>query len=284
MRRIDDAGGPFIIAEIGINHGGSVEIAELLIRCARRSGADAVKFQGFTPNVLEPPGRRRDFLKSVHLTSQRLARLRDYACRCGLGFGLSVFDPKWVYAADAISCDFIKIASGNLTNTDLVCEVAAQKKPVVISTGTHDEDEIGNVVDFLLPAVSHLTIMKCTSCYPTPVEECNVRGVLGLRAFEGGSKRTKIGYSCHSRSIYPAVAAAALGAQVIEKHIALETTGNNDLESSLTPERFAEMTIAVREAYFSLGSLSFKPIPVEKETIKVLQGRREWREKQKKLT
>jgi sialic acid synthase SpsE len=271
---------PLVIAEIGINHYGSVETAMLLIRLAKKSGADAVKFQAFTANELEPPGEMRRLLKSRQFTVKQLKTLRDYAKKQCVLWGVTPYSVDWTeVCVNELNPDFLKISSGGIRNEALVKSVCSKHHMVFASVGMAEKKDLERLI--LWSGKKQMCLMKCTSAYPTASHDSDVSGMDALRAYA-----EEVGLSCHSNSPYPAITATARGAFAIEKHIALERhylDHEPDLRASMLPNEFKNMVEMIREVAKTIGDPSIGLKSSEFSTINRIKNRELWAEKRKVL-
>ncbi len=263
---------PFIIAEISANHLGSVNRALELIRAAANAGAGGVKFQTFTPEqmvdadrVIEAgpwAGRKAiDLYREAHTPRAWHPMLFAAARRYGLLPLSSVFHPDDVDYLETLDCPMYKIASFEMTDHTLIRHAARAGKPVIISTGMATLDEIhGAVFATFNHASQKPTLLKCTSSYPATAEDANLSTMIAMqKRFE-----VDVGLSDHTPGIGVAVAATALGATVIEKHLTLSRAdGGPDAAFSMEPHEFAQMVIECRRAAAAIGTVQYGPTPGE---------------------
>lgn len=281
----------FIIAEIGVNHDGSVPRARRLIREALRAGADAVKFQSFHVERLIVKGTRKAsyqirntgggesqdaMLARLALTPAAQRQLHDYATASGIEFLSSPFDEVSLRELARLGVRRLKIPSGEITNGPLLLAAARTRLPILLSTGMSSLGEVEEalaVIGFgLIRQASRpsrrtiqkaltstavwqalrakVTLLHCTTQYPTPFADANLRAMQTL----AGAFGLPVGYSDHTSGIAVALGAAALGATVIEKHFTLDRTlPGPDHKASLEPDEFAAMVHGVRAVEASLG-------------------------------
>lgn len=263
---------PFIVAEIGGNHLGSLDRAMELILSAKYAGADAVKFQCFTPKqmadagvrVLSGPWEGRELLdlyQETHTPAEWFPDLFDAARRSGLIPFSSVFHPNDVSFLETLDCPIYKISSFELTDTVLIRRAAMTGKPLIISTGMATMEEIRAAIAECVPP--RPTLLKCTSAYPSLVEDANLMAMV-----EFGKLGCGYGLSDHSLTTVIPIAATALGAQVIEKHLTLKREdGGPDAAFSLEPEEFCLMVRQVRAAAVSIGYARFGPTRSERTSL-----------------
>ncbi len=250
----------FIIAEVGINHNGDPKLARALIDKAAEAGVDAVKFQMRDLDSLyvsrDASDARQnlttqyslDLLSKVHLPPEELVALFDYAKEKGLFPLCTPFDTASVERLQEYGMAVYKIGSPDLTNHDLIKALAETKKPLIVSTGMADQEEIVAANRLLRRLGVKYILMHCNSTYPTPFQDIQLQLMdrLGTALY---------GYSGHERGIYVAVAAVARGAKIIEKHITLDRDmEGTDHKASLLPHEFKELVEAIRQVEASFGS------------------------------
>tara|TARA_Y100000310_G_scaffold327623_1_gene394265 strand:- start:71 stop:874 length:804 start_codon:yes stop_codon:yes gene_type:complete len=264
----------FVIAEIGVNHQGDVDLAENYIRCAERCGADAVKFQLYDAEKIEPPGERRDMLQKLALNDREMLTLKRSADNCGIEFMCTPFD-VWSleYLVEVLKVKKMKISSGDIDNIPLLEAAASHEKnvPVILSTGMATNDTIRKVLEILKAPV----VLHCISAYPCPLEDVNLNMMSSLHMMHG----VQVGLSDHSLSTVVPAAAVAMGAVVIEKHLTFSRDDPGpDHEASLQPLEFRDMVDWVRHIEVAMGRpVRKRPLPVELETVGLLEGRMEMR-------
>ena len=257
----------FIIAEAGVNHNGSLDLAKKLIDKALWAGADAVKFQSFKANSLMTESAPKaayqkintgeesqfDMIKRLELDYDSHILLKEYADKKGIEFMSTPFDHESIDLLSEIGVKRFKVGSGDLTNLPYLRHMAGKSIPIILSTGMSDMEEIKSVVSALKNTgfpQSLITILHATTEYPAPVNEVN------LKAMQSMSKELgiEIGYSDHTQGIEVPIAAAALGATVIEKHFTLDRNMDGpDHKASLEPQELKEMVEAIRKVELSLG-------------------------------
>jgi len=220
----------YVIAEIGLNHGGNLSDAKRLIDSAARTGADAVKFQTYRTETRVPEGSPiLDVLKKCELPFGAFAELKDYAQRNRLEFFSTPFDSESVDYLESIDVGVYKVASFDVPNLPFLKKVAQTGKPVILSTGMSSLEEIRTAVDVLKVNARRVTLMHCVSAYPTREEDANLAVIHRLREeFE-----CVIGQSDHTNDIRVPLYAVAAGAQVIEKHYKV----SKDMECVMRPFR-----------------------------------------------
>ena len=269
-RILASSGPTFVIAEIGINHNGSMEIAKRLIDASAEAGADCAKFQmrhmsalysnkGNANDASEDLGAQYtlDMLARSTLTDEEMLECFDYTRGRGLVPMCSPWDLESVAVLAAYGIESYKIASADLTNHNLLRAVAATGKPIVVSTGMSSESEILESVALLRQLGAQFVLLHCNSTYPAPFKDVNLAYLDRLRDVGGGIA----GYSGHERGYSIPVAAVGRGAKVIEKHITLDRTMlGNDHRVSLEPDEFKAMVKAIRQVDEALGDGSARQI------------------------
>lgn len=274
----------YVIAEAGVNHDGSVADAHALVDLAADSRADAVKFQTFDPAALVSASARtaayqltttgvttqRELLEAYVLPATAWAELRDHAAERGIDFLSTAFDLASLDLVCELGVGALKLGSGELTNKPLLTEVARRGLPVLCSTGMGTEAEVGDAVDWLSGAPG-LLLMHCVSSYPAPVEQANLRALTTLRrAFS-----VPVGWSDHTVGAVSAVAAVALGAAALEKHVTLDQSRvGPDHAASADASGFADYVGQVRDAHAALGDGRKVVAPAEAANVDVV--RRSW--------
>lgn len=248
-----------IIAEVGVNHNNDLNVARQLIDVAWESGADIVKFQLFSAEKIATEvapraqyqktgdsGDQKSLLRGLELTEDDYLALLDHAERRGVECIATAFDLDKIDFLQAQDQGFFKIPSGEITNLPYLRHVASFGKPVFLSTGMSTLEEIGVALDLLHEAGlerSDITVLHCTSAYPAPYRDLNLPAMLSIR----DEFQVRIGYSDHSVGIAVAVGAAALGAEVIEKHITLDRAMiGPDHQASIEPDELRELVHSIR--------------------------------------
>ncbi len=259
-----------IIAEAGVNHNGSMELAAKMIIAAKNAGADYVKFQAVarTENLIARSAVMADYQvrntgveeSQLEMVRRLMFPLQEYAelakiCRAeGIGFVATPFDLESVDYLASLGMDFMKVPSGEITDKPYLQAVAATGLPVVMSTGMSTMADIDAALTVLYAGgltADKITLLHCNTEYPTPFADVNLRVMATLKREFG----TAVGYSDHTRGIEVPIAAAALGASVIEKHFTLSRSLEGpDHAASLTPDELTAMVAAVRNVELALGS------------------------------
>ena len=249
-----------VIAEIGVNHNGSLDTAKKLVDVCSDAGADYAKFQTFRASELASADaplaeyqrnsfggqRQRDLLASLEFSEQQFLELAAYCREKEIGFLTTAHDFASARFVMGLRSDFIKVPSGDVTNYPFLCLVAEQGTPVLLSTGASASEEVGEAIQVLesggLPR-SLVTVLQCTTEYPAPLHETNLLAMVEM----GKNWGVAIGFSDHTEGQDAAVAAVALGASVLEKHITLDRSmPGPDHAASLEPVEFAELVRRVR--------------------------------------
>jgi N-acetylneuraminate synthase/N,N'-diacetyllegionaminate synthase len=281
-RRVGAGAPVFIVAEAGVNHNGDPALARRLVDAAAECGADAVKFQTFRVDALLTRGApkagyqvettgagesQRDMLARLELSLEVLAELKDRAATHGLIFFSAPFDEESADVLDALGVALFKVPSGEITNLPLLRHVAAKARPMILSTGMSSLEEVEQAVAVIRAAGDPpLALLHCLSAYPAPAGEINLRAMDALAERCG----CPVGFSDHTLGIEIAVAAAARGAAIIEKHLTTDTTlPGPDHRASLDPAEFAAMVRAIRAVESALGDGVKRPMPSEADTRRV---------------
>ena len=261
----------FIVAELSANHGGDINIAKNTIKAAKRAGADAIKLQTYTPETITLDSDAEDFLlkstiwqgrtlfdlyKEASLPWEWHRELFKTAKEEGLICFSSPFDLSAVDFLETLDNPIYKIASFEITDVNLIAYAASKQKPIIISTGIASYEDIELAVQTCRNAGNDdITLLKCTSSYPAPLDEANLVMMQRFATDFG----VKVGLSDHTLGITAAVVASVLGATVIEKHFILDKSiGGPDASFSLDEKEFAEMVVAVRNAEKAMGRESYE--------------------------
>ncbi|KKN23430.1 hypothetical protein LCGC14_0905120 [marine sediment metagenome] len=274
-----------VIAEAGVNHNGDAGVAFRLTEAAVRAGADAVKFQTYDAEKLEPPGERREMMQSLQLSRKAHRIIKKDADLLGIEFISTPFDVDSLkFLVEEIGVKTLKIASGNLDNKALISAAADFECRVILSTGMATISEVRHALllrffqeeSTLYSHSKGVCLLHCTSAYPTPLEDVNLKAMVAM-----GADLTKpVGLSDHTQSLVIPAAAVAMGAVVIEKHLTLDRNMDGpDHQASLEPDEFAEMVRNIREVEKALGDGVKVPRECEAATMKVIEERKAWRER-----
>lgn len=272
-RKIGPGEPVYIVAELSANHHHQLNEALALVRAARDAGADAVKLQTYTPDTLTIDCQREEFrISSGTIWDGRYlydlyaeaftpwqwhVRLKEETELLGMAFFSAPFDSSAVEFLDQLGVPAFKVASFETVDLPLLAEIAGRGKPVIVSTGMASREELDEAVATLRGAgCRDLVLLKCTSAYPAPAEEMNLRAIAALAE----TYRTPVGLSDHTLTSTAVIAAVALGASMVEKHLTLSrATPGPDSAFSLEPAEFRAMVDAVRETERALGRATFEP-------------------------
>lgn len=274
----------FVIAEAGVNHNGSLDMAIELVDAAKQCGADAVKFQTFKADRLVTrhaakaayqhqavPGADSQYamLKALELTDDDFQQLHSHCQDIGIEFLSSPFDASSAVFLNELGMRLFKVPSGEITNLPLLKRIGGFGKPVILSTGMCYLAEIEVALNLLKEAgAGDITILHCVTQYPAPYEEINLLAMNTLANAFGVS----VGYSDHTAGIEIPIAAVAMGATVIEKHFTLDTTlPGPDHAASLAPGDFRQMVQAIRHVESARGDGRKCPAPCERPNLDVVR-------------
>lgn len=275
--------GVYIIAEAGVNHNGSFDLACRLVDAAKAAGADCIKFQTFRAQNLVSrnagkadyqkdttgDGSQADMLTKLELSYDAFSRLKQYCKEVGITFLSTPFDLESAAFLDELGVPFWKIPSGEVTNLPYLEALAKTGRPVVMSTGMCEMDEIEAALRVLREhGTADIRLLHCNTEYPTPFADVNLRAMETMRNAFG----VEVGYSDHTKGIEVPIAAAALGATIIEKHFTLDRNMEGpDHKASLEPEELAAMVSAIRNIEQALGSGEKTASPSERKNIAVVR-------------
>jgi len=279
----------FIIAEAGVNHNGSIELAQKLINVAVDAGADAIKFQTFKADKLvskiaqkaEYQQKTTDATESQHAMIKKLEldetahhELIAYCKTKNILFLSTPFDHESIELLNNLGMEIFKIPSGEITNLPYLRHVGKLAKTVILSTGMADLGEIEDALDILIASglpKENITVLHATTEYPCPMEDVNLKSMQTIaKAFD-----VKVGYSDHTNGIEVPIAAVAMGACIIEKHFTLDKTMEGpDHKASLEPDELKSMVNAIRNIEKALGDgikkaskNEVKNIPIARKSI-----------------
>lgn len=262
--RLNDPSRSFVVAEIGSNHDGSFERALRLMDAAARAGADAVKFQSFlAEHLVRRDSADFELLKRLELPRDWYPRLKSEASARGMVFFSTATNEVTLGWLQENDVELYKIASPNISHIPLIARVASIGKPAIMSTGMADLAGIDEAVSaFVGGGNRRLCLLHCVSQYPAPPEAINLRFIATLR----GLYPFPIGFSDHTLDLATSIAAVALGATVIEKHLTLDRAARGpDHHYALEPGEFAAMTRAIRTVNAALGASHKTFTPAERE-------------------
>lgn len=278
--------GTFIIAEAGVNHNGSVQVAKDLCYAAREAGVDAVKFQTWiTENIItrdvgkaayqiENTGvneSQYDMLKSLELSFDAYREIKDYCDSIGIMFMSTADDEESLDFLVGLGVQMLKVGSGEIGNIPYLRKIGSKKLPVILSTGMSTLGQVDMSIEALREGgASDISLLHCTTSYPCPVENVNLRAMDTLASAFG----LPVGYSDHTMGVEVAVAAVARGARIIEKHFTLNKGMEGpDHIASLEPDELKKMVEMIRSVELSLGSGEKCPTRNEKEISQVVLKR-----------
>jgi N,N'-diacetyllegionaminate synthase len=274
-----------VIAEAGVNHNGSIGRALEMVDAAADAGADAVKFQSFVPEALVAagapkavyqeartgPGSQLEMLASLRLDESAHRRLIERCSQRRIGFLSSPFDIESVEMLASLGVREFKIASGEITDLPVLRAIARSAETAILSTGMATLEEVSAALSALeaagLPR-NRITLLHCTTEYPAPFCDVNLRAMVTLgRVFD-----LPIGYSDHTQGTEVSIAAAAMGATLIEKHFTLDRTlPGPDHAASLEPEELKAMVSALRNVTAAMGAAEKMPTPAERRNMEVVR-------------
>ena len=278
-----------IIAEAGVNHDGEPSVAHRLIDAAADAGADVVKFQTFDPDELAAPGApkavyqdasgdraadQREMLRRLALPADAWAGLQAHAHERGLTFLSTPFDDASADLLDRLEVPGFKVGSGELTNLPFLERLARRGRPMLVSTGMADMVEVAAAVDAIRAAGDPaLALFHCVSSYPAAPADANLRAIETMRRGFG----VPVGWSDHTPGVETALAAVAVGASMVEKHLTLDRERiGPDHRASLEPDAFAALVAGIRRVEASLGSGIKAPVPAEQDVAAVARRSLHW--------
>lgn len=276
--------GIMIIAEAGVNHNGSMELAKKMVLEAHKAGADYIKFQTFIPEKLvsrfaekaeyqkETTGNEQsqlDMLKQLALTWQDFSELKKYCDKVGIGFVSTPFDLESIKFLEKLDMDFWKVPSGEITNLPYLEAIGKTGRKVILSTGMCEMEEIEAAIEVLEQnGAMDITVLHCNTEYPTPFEDVNLLAMNHMKQ----CLKKPIGYSDHTVGIEVPIAAVALGAVVLEKHFTLDKNMEGpDHKASLEPKELLRMVNGIRNIEKSLGSGVKKPSYSEEKNSAIVR-------------
>ena len=266
----------FIIAEAGVNHNGDYNTALKMIDAAKAAGADAIKFQTFRSEKLVSRNAQKaeyqkrnthnddsqlDMLKKLELSFREFSMLKDYCDEQGILFLSTPFDFDSIDFLNQMELPLFKIPSGEITNLPYLMAIARTRRDIILSTGMADIPEIDAALQVLQKyGAGQISLLHCTTEYPAPMREVNLNAIQTLKHQFG----LPVGYSDHTAGIEVSIAAAAVGAVILEKHFTLDKTMDGpDHKASLEPAELSALVHAVRNIEAAMGAGSKKPTPSE---------------------
>lgn len=271
-----------IIAEAGVNHNGNIETAYKMVDAAKEAGVDIIKFQTAKPelviskfaqkaeyqkNTTDAEESQLEMCKKIHLKFEEYIPLKKYCESLGIRFLSTPFDLDSVDFLDELGCDMWKIPSGEITNYPYLVEIAKTGKPIILSTGMCTMKDIHAAINVLNEfGAGKITLLHCTTEYPTPYEDVNLNAIDSLR----DEFNLEVGYSDHTKGISVPIAAVAKGARVIEKHFTLDRNMEGpDHKASLEPKELRRMVEEIRNIEKALGNGVKEPANSEVKNIDI---------------
>lgn len=274
----------YIIAEAGVNHNGRLDLALKLCDAAKEAGVDAIKFQTWKTELivsrnteladyqkknLGNDDSQYDMLKKLELSYENFRLVKEYCDKIGIQFISTADETESLEFLCELGMPFIKLGSGEITNIPYLRYCAKKNMPIIISTGMCNLSDVAIAYDILTEAgATDIAVLHCTTNYPCPVDEANLRAMLTLKdAF-----KCKVGYSDHTMGIEVPIAAVAMGAEIIEKHFTLDRNMDGpDHKASLEPNELRKMVESIRNIEMALGDGIKRPNKSEIECAKVVQ-------------
>ena len=275
-----------VIAEAGVNHNGDLDLAFRMVEAAAQVGADLVKFQTFQAQELatahadkasyqkEATGKvegQLSMLQKLELAPVQHLALMNHCQACGIEFLSTAFDPVSIELLASLNLKRWKIPSGEITNLPYLRKIGSFNQPVILSTGMANLGEVEAAIDVLEQAGTirnQITLLHCTTEYPAPLDEVNLRAMKTL----GKAFGVPVGYSDHTDGIAIPIAAVAMGASVIEKHLTLDRTMEGpDHRASLEPDQFASMVHGIRAIEQALGDGIKRPTASERANLPIVR-------------
>ena len=276
-----------VIAEAGPNHNGKLKLAYKLVDLAKNCGANFVKFQTSIPELHISKFAQRanyqikndlkketqlEMSKKITLTYQQFRKVKKYCQKKKIEFLSTPFDLKSIDFLKSLNMKYFKIPSGEITNLPYLMKVGKLKKKIILSTGMSNLKEIGTALKVLIAngmLKKNITIMQCNTEYPTPLRDVNLKAMLTIKTKYG----VRVGYSDHTEGIEASLAAVALGACVIEKHITLnKNLPGPDHKASITEKQLKNMVEGIRKIVIAMGDGIKKASPSEKKNIKIARN------------
>lgn len=276
----------FVIAEAGVNHNGSIDLAKKLVDVACEAGVDAVKFQTFKAenivtrnaqkavyqkNITDKEESQFSMLKRIELDESEHKELVSYCNNKSIIFMSSPFDQESIELLSTIGLQIFKIPSGEITNLPYLRFIGKLNRKIIISTGMSDLNEIRDALDILTESGTkkdNITVLHANTEYPTPMEDVNLKAMVKI----GNTFDIKYGYSDHTLGIEVVIAAVAMGASCIEKHFTLDKRMEGpDHKASLEPDELKEMVKVIRNTEVALGNSIKKPSNSELQNIEIVR-------------
>jgi N,N'-diacetyllegionaminate synthase len=274
----------YIIAEAGVNHNGSIEIAKKMVDQAKKAGADCIKFQTFiSGNIVSKYAAKAEYqrkqtdsnesqlgmLKKLELPFNQFIDLYNYCKEQNIDFLSTAFDFESIDFLRSLGMKRWKIPSGDITNLPYLIKIAKFKQPVILSTGMSTIDEIRNTINILNNNNSgEITVLHCTTEYPTSFKDVNLKAIETIRR----EFLLPVGYSDHTKGIEVSIAAVAMGAAVIEKHFTLDNNMEGpDHKASLEPYELKSMVSSIRNIEAAFGNGKKEPVCSEKRNLEFVR-------------
>ena len=276
----------FIVAEAGVNHNGSIDLAKKLIDVASATGVDAVKFQTFKAENLATKNAKKanyqknttdqkenqfSMLKKLEMSKEMHLELINYSKNKSIKFLSSPFDHDSIELLKDLGLEVFKIPSGEITNLPYLRHIGKLNKKIILSTGMSNMDEVKNALDILVDSgtkKNNIIILHANTEYPTPMEDVNLRAMVTI----GEELNVGFGYSDHTLGIEVDIAAVAMGASCIEKHFTLDCNMEGpDHKASLEPDQLREMVKAIRNIELALGNGIKKTSKSELPNIQIVR-------------
>ena len=272
----------YIIAEIGINHNGDLDVAKRLIDISAAAGCDAVKFQKRNPDICVPEHQKSvmrdtpwgemtylDYKYKVEFGKEEYDEIDRYCKDKGIAWSASPWDLDSLEFLNQYDIPFIKIASASITDKELLKKTCNTGKKVIISTGMSSEEEIDEAVNILKANAKDYAVLHCNSSYPAPIEELNLSCIKTLK----DKYKCEVGYSGHEFRLGTTVAAVYLGATIIERHVTLDRTmWGSDHIASVEPQGLFKLVSGIRELEKSYGDGIISVSETEKEVRNKLRN------------
>ncbi|MCT2534642.1 N-acetylneuraminate synthase [Aquibacillus koreensis] len=272
----------YIIAEAGVNHNGSLELAKKLVDSAKHAGADCIKFQTFvakniaSKNAVKAEYQKQqtdsnesqlEMLKKLELSFDEFVELSEYCKSQKIEFLSTAFDFDSIDFLNSLSMQTWKIPSGDITNLPYLVKIAKLSKPVILSTGMSTMGDIRAALRALKENGSgEITVLHCTTEYPTPFTDVNLLAMKSIEKEFG----VAVGYSDHTKGIEVPIAAVAMGATVVEKHFTLDRNMEGpDHKASLEPNELKAMVSAIRNVEVAIGTSEKKPVDSERKNMTI---------------
>jgi len=269
----------FIIAEAGVNHNGSLELAKLMVDKSVEAGVDCIKFQTFkSENLVNKEAKKAEYqinntgsndsqysmLKKLELSYSDFSELKSYCDEKGIMFLSTPFDLESIDFLADLGMKIFKVPSGEITNLPYLRKINSYKKEVILSTGMANLEEIQDALNILKDC--KVTLLHCTTEYPCPYDSVNMNAMLTIRE----KFNLPVGYSDHTQGMEIPVMAVSMGAKVIEKHFTLDKTMEGpDHKASLEPDELKKMVSSIRKVEKAFGTGEKAPQEAEKKNIEI---------------